>query len=337
MVTHKKAIVCILLVVTLTACQEFRQSSAAPPEPESSATPGQQAVALAMVSEARQLQAQGKPEDALAAFERAISENPKLTEAHMGMGDVFRQQEDYGQASAAYRSAILTDPNSYEARYFYGLTAQLTGRLGTAIESYKRALIIDPSSFAANLYMASAYLQGGKAQDALPYAQRAIELSADSQAAWATLGSVHSLMGNYHEAVEAYRQTLELGDPLTPILLGLADAHLRLGNYQRAETALRVALRNEPDAVVSERLGYCLYRQSRYEEGVEAYQQSLDADPDNITTLNGMGTCQMALYLVTGADDEPVRIRALNYWRRSLDLDASQTMLIDQISRFAKE
>lgn len=305
------------------------------PTPEVS--PVDEQVAQSLTSVGRQLEAQGNLEEALTSFNQALAKNPRLTEAHLGIGDIFRTQGEYDQAATAYREAIITNPNNFDARYYYGLTNQLEGLTAAAIASYERALIIRPNSFPANRDMGSAQLQHGDPEAAIPYARRAVELDPESQPAWANLAAAYSLIEDYTAAIEAYRQTLELGDPAEPIMLGLADAHIQLGNYQRAENVLRATLRTDSGPIGYERLGFVLFRQAKFEDALAAYEETLKLIPGDQSALNGAGVCQMALYLSGGEEDDKLRVRALNNWRRSLEADRDQPMLIDLISRYSEE
>ena len=291
----------------------------------------------ALVTEAQELASDGAFEDALAVLGQALEQNPRLTEAHLGIGDIFRGQGELQQAAIAYRDAIRSNPNNFDARYYYGLTNQLRGELEQAIASYERALRIRPDSFEANREMGAAQLQNGDPTSALPYAQRATQIDAESQAAWANLAAAYSLVGDYEGAVEAYRHTLELGEPAEPIMLGLADAHIQLGNYSRAENVLRATLRVVPSPIGYERLGFSFFKQSQFDEALSAYNEALKDEPHDLSALNGSGVCLIALYLQSDQNDEALRIGALNAWRRSLAVNLNQPMLIDLIARYSKE
>lgn len=328
--------VALLALLTVSGCASTaRVPEAVPHTPQVSET--RRAIADALTLEGRDLQQQGMSEEALAAFSKAIEENPMLTEAHLGMGDVFREQAAYENASASYREAIITNPDNFDARYFYGLTNQLRGMLDRAIASYQRALVIDPDSFLANRDMGSAQLQAGRPNEAIPYAQKAVEIDAESQGAWANLAAAYSLSGDYTGAVDAYRQTLELGDPVEQILFGLADAHIHLGNYQRAENVLKASLRSDVSPIAYERLGFVLFKQGRYGDALAAYREALVSAPRDTTSLNGTGVCLMAMYLQGDEDDESLRHAAMRAWRESLAVDRDQSNLIDLIARYSKE
>lgn len=297
----------------------------------------QQVKAETWSNEGERLKREGFTAQALAAFSQAIEENPKLTEAHLGIGDIYRERAVYDKADDAYRKAVVSDPNNFDARYYLGLTNHLQGNLQRAISSYKRALRIDPNSYLANRDMGSAILQSGDPVQSIEYAKRAVELNPESQPGWANLAAAYSLTGQYEKAIDAYRQTLELGDPATPILLGLADAHIRLGNYQRAENVLRAIEREGGDPIARERMGLVLFKQRKFDSAVTAYRAVLQDSPNDTAAINGLGVSLMAVYLRDGEEDEDIRREALGLWRRSLTLRPEQGILIDLISRYTKE
>ena len=283
------------------------------------------------------LKREGFLAQALNLFTEAAKENPRLTEAHLNIGTIFRERALYDQADQAYRKAVISDPNNFDARYLLGLTNHLKGDLPQAISSYKRALIIDRNSFVANRDMGAAVLQSGRPGEAIEFAKRAVELSPESQASWANLAAAYSLTGDFENAVAAYRQTLALGEPAIPVLLGLADAHLSLGNFQRAENVLRAIERDTGSPIARERLGLALFRQSQFEEASLAYRSVLTDNPGDTASLNGLGISLMAIYLRDGEEDDRLRVEALSLWRRSLSLRPEQGPVIDLISRYTEE
>jgi len=297
----------------------------------------QQEKAKVWADEGERLKQEGFTAQALAAFNQAIDENPRLTEAHLGIGDIYREREVFDKADQAYRKAVVSDPNNFDARYYLGLTNHLQGKLAQAIASYQRALRIDPKSYLANRDMGSAILQSGRPAESIQYAKRAVEINPESQPGWANLAAAYSLTGEYEQAVEAYRQTLELGEPAMPILLGLADAHIKLGNYQRAENVLRAIEREGGDPIARERMGLVLFKQRKFDASTAAYREALEDTPNDTAALNGLGVSLMAVYLRDGEEDDDVRREALALWRRSLQLRPEQGALIDLISRYTKE
>lgn len=288
------------------------------------------------VEQGRQYLASGLTESALAAFNLAIEENPRMTEAHMGVGDIYRQKGDYAKASESYEEAARLQPQSFDAHYYLGLTQQLMGRVSESVRSYLRALTINPDSFEANKNLASAYLQLGRPNDALPYAERAAYLAPNNQSAWANLAATQSLLGDYDKAVDSYRQATELGEYAEPVLLGLADAHIRLGNYDRAMNTLESLIRAQPSATAYERLGYAQFKLRRFNEAMASFRSAVEKDPEDPASLNGLGVCLMTLYIQNGRTDVAQRDEALDAWRRSLRLKADQPRIMDLLARYQR-
>lgn len=288
------------------------------------------------MQEADKFLEQGLLDSALAAFGLALEENPTLTEAHMGMGEIYRHRGDYNLASNAYERAASTDPTNYEAHYYLGLMRQLVGRVQDAIQAYLQALAINPDSMEANRDLAAAYLQAGQSAEALPYAVRATELNPDAQAAWCNLAATYSLMGRYEDAVDAYRQAAELGELADPVMLGFADAHLRLDNYQRAITVLRTLLRRGDNATAHERLGYALFKMRDFEGALESYRKALSLAPQDTAALNGVGATLMTLYIQGGRERTAMRDEAIQSWRRSVQLRPDQPRIVDLLARYSR-
>lgn len=288
------------------------------------------------VEQGRDALEKGLTESALQAFTLAIEENPRLTEAHMGVGDVHRQRGDYESASEAYEEATRLQPESFDAHYYLGLMQQLLGRVSEAVRSYLKALTIDADNFDANKNLASAYLQLGRPSDALPYAERAVYLNPQSQVAWANLAATQSLLNQYDKAVDSYRQATELGEYAEPVLLGLADAHIRLGNYERAMITLESLIRAQGSATAYERLGYAQFKLRRFTESLASFRSAVEMDPDDPASLNGLGVCLMTLYIQGGRTDATQRDDALDAWRKSLQLKADQPRILDLLSRYQR-
>ena len=291
---------------------------------------------MTRLRQAKQFRSEGLDDKALYAFEAALSENPRLIEAHMGIGDILRERGDYGQASRSYHQATVLNPNSFEAHYYYGLMQHLLGKVQQAVSIYLRALAINPDSFNANLNLASAYLQTGRAGEALPYAKRATELKPEHQLAWANLAAVHSLMRQYTQAVNAYRHAVELGEMAEPILLGLANAHIQLGHYDRAINVLLSLTRQMPSATAFERLGYASFKMRRYNDALTNFSRALALDPNDTSALNGIGVCKMTMFLRSGRGSLVYRDEALDAWRKSIQLRPNQGKIIALLSRYQR-
>lgn len=288
------------------------------------------------LQDARGFRELGQEDAALSALAQAIENNPKLTEAYMGMGDIYRKKGQLPLARERYETAAILEPRNYQAQYNHGLMLQLLGQAKEAIRAYQKALSVTPESFDANRDIASAYLQLGTPDASLPYALRSTELNPDSQPAWSNLAATYSLMGRYENAIDAYRTANELGELANPVLLGLADAHIRLGNFPRAINTLNSLITSNPSATAHERLGFALFKIRRYEDALDQFEQGLQFDTEDLAALNGAGACYMTLYLEGHRENAAQYRMAIECWRRSVQLGPHQTRIVDLLSRYTR-
>ncbi len=289
-----------------------------------------------LLIEAEEHLEEGLTDSALAKFGLALEENPKLIEAQMGMGNIWRQRGDYTKAKLAFESATRIDPNDFDARYYLGHMQHLLGEIENAIRTYLQALAIDPDSHVANRDLAAAYLQSGRPGDALTYARKATELNPDSQESWSNLAACYSLLGDYDMAVDAYRQAAELGPLAEPVLLGLADAHIRLGNYTRAINTLDALLRESPSATAYERLGFAQFKMREFEIALRNFRRALKLNEQDTAALNGVGVSLMTLYIEGDRTNPYQRDQALDAWRQSLKVRPDQPRIVDLLYRYSK-
>jgi tetratricopeptide (TPR) repeat protein len=100
--------------------------------------------ANAVMVEAESFFGQGKLDEALNNYQKALSLDPKLYHAALFSGDVYMQRGDLSQASAWYEKAIAIDP-TIETAYRYSATPLMKqGRIDEARERYIEAFITEP-------------------------------------------------------------------------------------------------------------------------------------------------------------------------------------------------
>ena len=94
--------------------------------------------------EGEALFSQGKLDEALKDYQKALELDPKLYHAALFSGDVFMQKEDFAQAEVWYKRAIAIDPNR-ETAYRYSATPLMKqGKYDEARDRYVEAFITEP-------------------------------------------------------------------------------------------------------------------------------------------------------------------------------------------------
>jgi protein O-GlcNAc transferase len=108
------------------------------------------------------LAAQGRVDQAIVHYERALALMPDLAEAHNNLGIALVTQGKIDQAIAHYERALALKPDYAEAHNNLGLALVAQGKIDQAIAHYERALALKPDYAEAhsNLLLTLNYASG---------------------------------------------------------------------------------------------------------------------------------------------------------------------------------
>lgn len=90
------------------------------------------------------LQASGRLDEAVAAFQQAIRIEPGYAMAHNNLGNALRHQGKLADAVTALRKALTLDGRCADAHVNLAMTLQAQGDVSGAMRSYERAVELDP-------------------------------------------------------------------------------------------------------------------------------------------------------------------------------------------------
>ncbi len=212
-----------------------------------------------------------KPDEALAAYQKAAALTPKDPEPHISAGLLEERQKNLPAAEAEYRQVLALDPHSTEA--VLGLTNlyMKSGRINDA-EPMLRQLAEDrPDDAGIHLQLGRVLAAQGKRDDAIPEFQSTLKLSPNDAAAERDLADLYLIDGKNDLAEPLYR-TLLTAHPNDPELRrGLGQALLRQKKFAEAEQELLMAVRLKrdwPDVYVD--LAFAASENKNYELTVRA-------------------------------------------------------------------
>jgi tetratricopeptide (TPR) repeat protein len=121
--------------------------------------------------------------EAIAAYQKAIELEPHHAAAHINLGTLFYNRQDYVQAEAYYRKAVEVDPRYALAYFDLGNVLDETGRLPDAVRAYKTAIGLAPTYADAHYNLALAYEKMRQPRKALPHWRAYVRL--DRSGPWA--------------------------------------------------------------------------------------------------------------------------------------------------------
>jgi len=124
--------------------------------------------------------------EAIAAYHKVLEIDPVHAAAHINLGTLYYNRQDFGRAEIHYRRAIESDPRYALAYFDLGNVLDETGRVQEAIATYKTALQLAPTYADAHYNLALAYEKSREPRRALKHWQAYVRL--DTAGPW----SVHA-------------------------------------------------------------------------------------------------------------------------------------------------
>jgi tetratricopeptide (TPR) repeat protein len=124
--------------------------------------------------------------EAIAAYQRVLDIEPAHAAAHINLGTLYYNRQDFNLAEKHYRSALEADPRYALAYFDLGNVLDETGRVHEAIQTYKTALQLAPTYADAHYNLALAFEKLREPRKALKHWQAYVKL--DTAGPW----SVHA-------------------------------------------------------------------------------------------------------------------------------------------------
>ena len=186
------------------------------------------------------LQHAGQPDDAAVAYNRALTLDRDLTEAHYNLGCLWLEQNKFDSAKTEFTAYTLRRSNAPEGWLKLG-TAQLrAGEIVSAEKSFSTVLYLNANNAEALNGFGLARIARGKARDAAEFFAAAIQHHPDFAPAILNLATVNAeYLRDNKTALENYRAYLAL----TPRPADWDDVNAVMNNLEQSAT---VASLNPP-------------------------------------------------------------------------------------------
>jgi tetratricopeptide (TPR) repeat protein len=106
------------------------------------------------------------PEEAMAAYRRALEIDPGLADAHVNLGRLLHERGETAEAERHYRLALAARPEDTTAAFNLGVALQDLGRLREAADAYEAALALDRTLADAHYNLSGVYEDLGEPEAA---------------------------------------------------------------------------------------------------------------------------------------------------------------------------
>jgi len=122
-------------------------------------------------------------DEAIRSYLHVLELDPDHAAAHINLGTLYYNQQEFGAAEKHYRAAVAADARYALAYFDLGNVLDETGRIEEATTAYRTAIQLAPTYADAHYNLALAYERMGKPRLALQHWKTYLKL--DNSGAWA--------------------------------------------------------------------------------------------------------------------------------------------------------
>jgi Tfp pilus assembly protein PilF len=191
--------------------------------------------------------AKAKPEEALAAYRRAATLQPKEAEPHLSAGQILEQENKFADAELEYKQALALDSRSTDA--VIGLAnLYMRGHKFPEAEDYLAKLLATQAGSApVHIQLGRVLAAEGKTDAAVAELQAGIKLAPGDEAARRELADFCTTAGKNDLAEAAYRELLVAHPNEAELHNGLGKALLWQKKSKEAQEELLATVKLKPD------------------------------------------------------------------------------------------
>lgn len=269
------------------------------------------------------LRRMGRPAEAVAAYDRALTLRPRYAPLHFNLAIALDRLGRLEDAALSYERAIELQGDHVVALSNLARLQARRGDPSRALQCGRRAVALAPDFPEARVNLAMAYLAAADPESAEAEARRALDLDPELVEAHEALGAALLARGRAAEAVAAFEQALGREPEEDRLRRHLATAFLAVARRAQAEgaaaeavNALAAAMERAPaEADILAEVAERHFEAGRGPLAREAYERLLARRPEDASAQNNL-----AVILFREGDLEGAQRHAVEAQRLGLAL-----------------
>lgn len=144
------------------------------------------------ISLAAALSAEGRNDDAIDHYEKALQLDPRNADIHCNLAVLLGRQKRFDEAIVHFQTALEIQPNDADTRCNFGANLVRLARLDEAIEQFRKAVQLQPANAEARYNLGVALERQQQVNEAMVQFQQALDLAlAQDKSALATAARAH--------------------------------------------------------------------------------------------------------------------------------------------------
>lgn len=169
--------------------------------------------------------AQGRHDEAISYFSKALAIKPDIFEAHNNLGNLYSQKGWMDEAIEEYTRALALHPSHADTHNNLGVAYARRGMTGKALSAYEKALSINPRYAEAHYNLGILYDKMSRLDEAITHYRQAITINPNYAKAHNNLSVAYYFKGDYWLAIDHCDAALRLGHSINPQLLEMLRPH----------------------------------------------------------------------------------------------------------------
>ena len=204
--------------------------------------------ALAYLNRGEDLLREGKYDEAISEFDRALAINKGLTNAYFYRGTAYGLMGEWDKSLADLSEAISISPNSDATVYYNrGIIYFQKNELDKSIADFTSALGISPNDYGSLTNRGRSYNFQGNYFQAIADCNAALIINPSGYEALNNRGEAYRLQRNYGQAIADYNTVLKINPDRYETLNNRGLVYFGQGDYNRALSDYNAALRLKPN------------------------------------------------------------------------------------------
>ncbi len=201
---------------------------------------------------------QGKLDDAIAEYKRAISINSNDVDAHYNLGNVYKDQD----------------------------------KLDDAIKEYQKVICIRPNHACAHCRLGAAYASKDELDLVIAEYEKTIEMKPDCADAHCFLGFTYGVRDKLEESIAELKTATRINPKNDQAHIGLSIAYIDQGKLDEAIDEYKIVIGINPnDAAAHDGLGLVYKKQGKLDEAIGEWKTAISINPNHANTHYDLACC----------------------------------------------
>lgn len=237
-----------------------------------------------------QLAEEGRYEEALAEYWKAIQLDPTNAEVYYHEGVTYDKMEKFQEAIVSYDQALMLNPYNKEAYYNRGTVYGKLEKFSEALNDFSRAIQLDPGDSEVYCNRGLTYENMGEFRLAIADYNLAISLDPTDPKAYYNRGNAYGNLGEFQKAIGDYDRAILLNPSFSDAYNNRGNTYQKAGKFQEALADFNKAIQlnpNLPEPYFNR--GVIFVSMGKFWNALENYSRAIHLNPNYSKAYNGRG------------------------------------------------